>query len=72
MHTPANSTPTAKCRQTCTHPGTVNAIKTCNAAIYRPWTHLMIANKCKERHNNHMNKNWVLLEGFGEQVGFQL
>ena len=25
MHAPDDPTPTAKCRQTCTHPGTVNA-----------------------------------------------
>ena len=33
MHTPDDPTPTAKRRQTRTHPGTVNAIKTYNAEI---------------------------------------
>ena len=45
MHTPDDPAPTAKCRQTCTHPGTINVIKTCSAAIYGPGTHLMIANQ---------------------------
>ena len=43
---PDNPTPTPKRRQTlCTYPGTINAIKTRNAAIQGPWTHLMIANQ---------------------------
>ena len=45
MHTPDDPTPTAKSRQTSTHPGTNYAIETCNAAIHGPWTHLMIANQ---------------------------
>ena len=44
MHTPVDPTPTAKRRQTCTHPGTISATRTCNAAIHGPWKHLMIAN----------------------------
>ena len=43
MHTPDNPMPTAKRRQTCTHPGTIDAVKTCNTAIHGPWIHLMIA-----------------------------
>ena len=34
MHTPDDPTPTAKLRQTCTHPGTISATKTYNAAIH--------------------------------------
>ena len=45
MHTPDDPKPTAKSRQTCTHPGTVSATQTCNAAIHGPWTHLMTANQ---------------------------
>ena len=45
MHTPDDPTPTAKCRQTCTHPGTIRATQTCTAAIHGPRTHLMIANQ---------------------------
>ena len=45
MHTPDDPTPTAKRRQTCTHPGTISATQTCNAATHGPWTHLMIANQ---------------------------
>ena len=45
MHTPDDPTSTAKRRQTCTHPGTINATQTCNAAIHGPWKHLMIANQ---------------------------
>ena len=45
MHTPDDPTPTAKCRQTCTHPGTISATQTCNAATHGPWTHLMTANQ---------------------------
>ena len=45
MHTPDNPTPTSKRRQTCTHPRTVNATKTCNTAMHGPWTHLMTANQ---------------------------
>ena len=45
MHTPDDPTPTAKCRQTCTHPGSVSATWTQNTAIHGPWTHLMIANQ---------------------------
>ena len=32
-------TPTAKRRQTCTHPGVINAIKTYNAAMHGTGTH---------------------------------
>ena len=45
MHTPDDPAPTAKPRQTCTHPRTVNAVKTCSAAIHGPWTHLVIPNQ---------------------------
>ena len=37
MHTPDDPTPTAKRRQTRTHPGTIDAVKTYNAAI-NTWT----------------------------------
>ena len=47
MNTPDDPTPTAKCRQTCTHPGTVSATQTCNAEIHGPWTHLMTANQIR-------------------------
>ena len=47
MHTPDDPTQTAKCRQTCTHPGTVSATQTCNAEIHGPWTHLMTANQIR-------------------------
>ena len=63
MHTPDDPTSTAERRQTCTHPGTICATQTCNAAIHGPSKHVMIAKS---------NKNWVLLEGLGEEVGFQL
>ena len=49
MHTPDDPMPTAKHRQTCTHPGTINAIKTCCAAIHGTWTHLMIASQMKRQ-----------------------
>ena len=42
MHTPDDPTPTAKRRQTCTHPGTVSATQTCTAAIHGPWAQVMI------------------------------
>ena len=71
MHTPDDPTPAAKRRPTYTHPGTVSATQTCSAAIHGPWTHLMIANQIQE-HHTQKNKNWGLLEGLGEQVGFQL
>ena len=45
MHTPDNPTPKVKCRQACTHPGTMKAVKTRSAAIHWLWTHLMIANQ---------------------------
>ena len=45
MHTPDDPTSTAKRRQTCTHPGTISATQTCNAAIHGPWKHLIIANQ---------------------------
>ena len=45
MHTPDDPTSTAKRRQTCTHPGTISATQTCNAAIHGPWKHLMIGNQ---------------------------
>ena len=41
----SNPTPTAKRRQTCTNPRTVNANKTCNAMVHGPWTHHIIANQ---------------------------
>ena len=42
----SNPTSTAKRRQTlCTNPRTVNANKTCNAAIHGPGTHHIIANQ---------------------------
>ena len=34
LHTPDDPTSTAKLRQTCTHPGTISATQTCNAAIH--------------------------------------
>ena len=58
MDTPDNPTPTAKRRQTSTHPRTINAIKTCNAAIHGPGAHLMIA-IAKEHHNNHLKKKKI-------------
>ena len=33
MHTPDDPTSAAKRRHTCTHPGTISATQTCNAAI---------------------------------------
>ena len=45
MQTPDDPTPTAKCRQTCTHPGTITAVKTCSAAIHGSWTRVLIANQ---------------------------
>ena len=45
IHTPDNPTPTAKRRQTCTHTGVINAIKTRNPALHGPWTHPMSANQ---------------------------
>ena len=45
--------------ETCTHPGTISATQTCNAAIHGPWTHLMIANQIQinqKHHNNHRHK----------------
>ena len=73
MHAPDDPTSTAKCRQTCTHPGTVNAVKTCSAAIHGTRTHLMIAgSNAKSIIIIIYIKKWVLLEGLGEQVGFQL
>ena len=48
MHTPDDPTSTAKRRQTCTHPGTISATRTCNAAIHGPWKHLMIANQIQK------------------------
>ena len=47
MHTPDDPTSTAKRRQTCTHPGTISATQTCNAAIHGPSKYLMIANHTK-------------------------
>ena len=40
-------------------------------AVHGPWTHLMIASK-QSLKTNKQTKNWVLLKGLGEQVGFQL
>ena len=60
MHTPDDPTPTAKRRQTCAHPGTVNAIKTYRKSNAKA---IIIVIYTKAR---------VLLEGLGEQVGFQL
>ena len=65
MHTPDDPMPTAKHRQTCTHPGTIDAIKTSNAAIHGqiPWLQI----KCKEYHNKWMVryiKTGVLLEQY--------
>ena len=45
MHTPDDPMPPGKYRQTRTHPGTINAVKTCSAALHGTWTHLMIANQ---------------------------
>ena len=45
MHTPDDPASTAKRRQTCTHPGTISATQTCNAAIHGPSKYLMIANQ---------------------------
>ena len=45
MHTPDSPSPTAKRRPTCTHPGTISATQTCNAAIRGPWRSLVIANQ---------------------------
>ena len=45
MHRPDDQTSTAKRRQTCTHPGTISATQTCNAAIHGPSKYLMIANQ---------------------------
>ena len=41
MHTPDDPTPTAKRRQTSTHPGTISATQTCSAAI-NTWTQLPV------------------------------
>ena len=65
MHTPDDPMPTAKCRQTCTHLGTVNAVKTCNAATQGPWTHLMIWIKCKDHYSIYKHKNWSSLRNIG-------
>ena len=46
MHTPDDPTSTAKCRQTCTHPGTTSAPRhACNAAIHGPSKYVIIANQ---------------------------
>ena len=55
MHTLDDPTPTAKRRQTCTHPGTISATQTCNAAIHGPWTHLLQIKY--EEHQQKQNKN---------------
>ena len=63
MHTPDDPTPTAKRRQTCTHPRTINAIKTCSAAIQGPWTHLMITNQMqKALYTEKMGFYWKFWE----------
>ena len=41
MHTPDDPTPTAKRRQTSTHPGTISATQTCSTAI-NTWTQLPV------------------------------
>ena len=68
MYTLDDPTSTAKPRQTCTHPGTISATQTCMQCS-NTWT-IEISHNCKS--DTKSNKNWVLLEGLGEQVGFQL
>ena len=56
MHTPDDPTPTAKCRQTCTHPGTVNAVKTWSAAIHGPWDRMCESNNTQGTDRDYLLK----------------
>ena len=58
MHTPDDPTPTAKRRQTCTHPGTISATQTCNAAIHGHISWLQ--DNCSKRIVVHRMINLVL------------
>ena len=57
MHTPDDPTPTAKRRQTCTHPGTISATQTCMQCS-NAWT-MEISHNCKS--DTKSNKNWAWL-----------
>ena len=76
MHTPDDPTPTEKRRQACTHPGTINAIKTFTAharAAQQYMDHGHISRlqiKCKGHHDNHMHENSDSIERFGRTNGF--
>ena len=63
---------TAKRRQTCTHPGTISATHTCNAAIHGPWKHLMIGNQIQRASTTGFywkvwENKWVLICDLNEE-----
>ena len=62
IHTPDDPTPTAKRRQTCTHPGTISATQTFTAAIHGLWKHLMIANQIQRALKVKPGFYWNILE----------
>ena len=67
MHTPDDPTSTAKRRQTCTHPGTISATQTCNAAIHGPSKHLIIAMQIQRATKTGFYYNTT--NGEGDQKG---
>ena len=52
----------SKAQANMTHPGTINAIQTCNAAIHGPWKHLTkLQIKYKEHHKKQENIIWAYI-----------
>ena len=66
MHTPDYPMPTAKRRQTCTHPGTISATQTCNTATHGPWTRHMTANQTQRSSQQSYTFTNLFKQGRGE------
>jgi len=59
MHTPDDPTPTAKCRQTCTHPGTISATQTCSSAIVMTANQMQRASQKRGFYRKVLENKWV-------------